>query len=87
MSLLQQRWDPAMDAYFGSKNAFTLRVLGGMAVKVLLLVYMPFIPYLYAEAAVPNVMLLCMVAMGAGTWMIHGTASQVRRQHTRARAH
>jgi len=67
-----------MDAYLGSANAFMLRVLAGMAVKVSLLFYMPFIPYMFHEDTVPNIMLLCMVVMGAGTWMIHGTASQVR---------
>ena len=80
ISLLQQRWDPIMDAYMGSANAFMFRVLAGMAVKVTLLFYMPFIPYLFEEDTVPNIMLLCMVVMGAGTWMIHGTASQVRRK-------
>jgi hypothetical protein len=54
------------------------RVTIGMGLKIAMLFFMPFVPELFPQSQVPTVMLLCLVVMGAMTWMIHGTACQVR---------
>ena len=77
ISLLQQRYDEGVDRKLGSANAFMLRVLLGMAIKIGMLLYMPFVPFMFPQSQVPSVMLVCMVLVGAFTWMIHGTACQL----------
>ena len=77
VSLLQQRFDETLDKRFGSANAFMFRVCLSMAVKILMLFIMPFVPSWSTEESVPYVILACMSLVGTFSWLSHGTACQL----------
>lgn len=74
VSLLQQRYDERLDHKYGSANTFLVRVVFGMLMTIMLLVFMPFIPFLYPPSLVPPIILVCMVSIGCFSWLCHGTA-------------
>lgn len=74
VSLLQQRYDEDFDRVFGSFTSFMVRPVVGMCIKIAVLLFMPFIPTMFSQPAVPSVILLCMIVIGGLSWLCHGTA-------------
>lgn len=77
ISLLQQRYDEQIEQRFGSGNAYMFRVVFAQGLKIMALFFMPFVPRLVSDDAIPNVMLVFMVLIGIFSWSCHGTACQV----------
>ena len=79
VSILQQRFDSAIDRKFGSANTFMARVCFAMAIKVAVLFYMPSIPgnFKHNPRQVPYVMLACMGLIGIFSWLANGTVTQM----------
>jgi hypothetical protein len=77
ISLLQQRYDEALEEKFGTAKSYMFRVVGAQGMKIIALFFMPFVPRMVSEDAIPNVMLMFMVLIGIFSWSSHGTACQV----------
>lgn len=77
ISLLQQHYDEKIEQTFGSGRSYMYRVVIAQSLKIITLFFMPFVPRLVSEDAIPNVMLMFMVLIGIFSWSCHGTACQL----------